>query len=1156
MDLVDFFPKYPNIDKNEINVLNPYDDKGFYQTIYSKKEFNELKLDKFEEVPKEQGELFKRQKIITRFLSDKTLYNSLLLYHHMGTGKCVLPKTLVTINGKNIKINRVWEKYYNDQSVIFKHGGFWVKPNQELQTLSYKIKNKIMVNSVVKYLYREYIDSEIVNITLESTENLQKTFQHKIYTKRGWKKTITIKDYVLTINGWKKVELVTYSKYRGWVYDLEVKKHNYIANSIVTHNTCSAYGTTELIREDPNSTFKGVLTLARGNDIINNLKNELVFRCSKKGKYLPENYENLTEMEKTIRITKKLQKYYSFNTFITFARELSKLPNDKITKLYSNHIIIIDEVHNIRKAEETAKNKKEDIKFKYDQIFRFLHLIQGSKILLLTGTPMRDSPDEIAPLLNLILPMNKQMPIEKNFIITFFKRKGDYLYVKKDMIPVLKDYFKGIISYLSSTENIPRKYIGNKILDNIKTFTLDEGIMSKYQTKYYEEALSKDKLEKGIYSNTRQAILMVYPDGKYGKEGFVTVNQRKTMIRGKGVEYILPSNISDKFTQGLDDSEKIKILSIYSQKYAKVISYILSNKDRNGFVYCNIVEGSGLIIFSLLLKKFGFVSATGKESNPGKRYGLLTGKTTSKTIQNIIKRYNDSDNYKGDYIQILLGSRITGEGFTFKNVRDIYILTPFWNYAETSQAISRGIREGSHTDLIEKNIDPDIRIYQLISLPYNNGESLDLEMYKVSAKKDVSIKSIDRVIKESAIDCQLTYNLNYKPQLGNTSRECDYQKCEYTCNGITDKNPEIDYSTYNLYYSQEESSEFSDKILNDFKVEFDKIINGNFIEIKTLRNIIEYNNIIYNKYGFISFLREENNKYFLVDNPYTFLKEFTEYYNKYPIVKEDVTESDIISQLMISRIPAIFEILLKEYKNDERFKELIKNFPIIIQEYILEGSILANRLKITDNIKFTNKIEKYYSSYLTNIDNQLVSSLLIDTNNILRCLKDNSWYTCDTDILDKFKNKKVQVREDLTKNIYGYYGIFNAVKNKFWIRDVTTPQKVEDNRRINTGKMCSTWYIKDLLKIIYSIPISYPNIFTKFGKKYDINSLSISDIKELTLNNKNSKQLVELIPTMSKDQLFKVFYWAEQPKSNICKALKEWFKDNNLLMEGDPGKKE
>ena len=86
MDVKDFLPKYPNIEKSKYEVLNPYDD-NFYEAIFRKKEFYENRLEKVEQFPREKGMLTKHQKTIARYVSGHTPYDALLLVHSMGTGK-------------------------------------------------------------------------------------------------------------------------------------------------------------------------------------------------------------------------------------------------------------------------------------------------------------------------------------------------------------------------------------------------------------------------------------------------------------------------------------------------------------------------------------------------------------------------------------------------------------------------------------------------------------------------------------------------------------------------------------------------------------------------------------------------------------------------------------------------------------------------------------------------------------------------------------------------------------------------------------------------------------------------------------------------------------------------------------------------------------
>ena len=58
------------------------------EKIARKKEFYDEKLDREEKVPRSgSGKMMRHQKIVSRFMSSHTPYNSLLLFHSMGVGK-------------------------------------------------------------------------------------------------------------------------------------------------------------------------------------------------------------------------------------------------------------------------------------------------------------------------------------------------------------------------------------------------------------------------------------------------------------------------------------------------------------------------------------------------------------------------------------------------------------------------------------------------------------------------------------------------------------------------------------------------------------------------------------------------------------------------------------------------------------------------------------------------------------------------------------------------------------------------------------------------------------------------------------------------------------------------------------------------------------
>lgn len=306
---------------------------------------------------------------------------------------------------------------------------------------------------------------------------------------------------------------------------------------------------------------------------------------------------------------------------------------------------------------------------------------------------MKDSPEEIASIMNLILPVQEQLPIKEDFLNQFFIETQKDLYkLKPEMIDTLKLKFKGKVSYLKDMTSSVKKITMGKSIGKLKHFKVKEDFMSEFQSKVYIDAYRKDTTEKkGIYSETRQCSLFVFPDGSYGSKGFdkyINKNVRNTLIKDNKLKKIFKFDFKPVLKSFLNGSTKTEILnniSKYSSKYSQAISNILDayKNKKSTFVYCEFVKGSGAIVFANLLKLFGFSQATGKEGLNSKspRYALITNFTSSqKEIKRLIDRFNKPDNMYGEVINIVIGSKVISEGFSLENIQNEEILTPHWNF--------------------------------------------------------------------------------------------------------------------------------------------------------------------------------------------------------------------------------------------------------------------------------------------------------------------------------------------------------------------------------------------------------------------------------------------------------------------------------------------
>lgn len=1012
MDISDFLPIYPEIDQGDI----PIYDVPFNQAIYNKKEFYELKLQPTEARP-EKGELTRHQKVISRFMSTYTPYDSLLLFHAMGTGK-----------------------------------------------------------------------------------------------------------------------------------------------------TCSALGAAEQIKSENNG-IKKVIVLAKGKPILNNILKELIYVCTN-NKYVPNpdprGYKNEIQILK-----KQVADFYRFYTFHEFASKIRNLKDSEINKFYSNTMIIIDEVHNLR-----IKNKKltggVDV---YAQIHRFLHHITNKKVLLLSGTPMQDLPQEIGSILNLMLPLDKQLPTGKKFIDEFLEtpQSGSAYIFKKDKQEEFRSRIIGLVSYLKPMRSamVEKKFIGDKISD-LEMFKIYQDEMSDFQSENYMKVYIEEKGDhsnatkyySGWFANSRQAASFVFPDGSYGNKGFkkyIDEKIKKTLSK-KSKTYALKSDFKNLLTGGNYD-EILQNIREYSAKYADAIDCILKNPQKNCWLYSNLVTGSGLIVLSLLLELFGFTKATGTERSGGKRYAILTGDLSPNDINRIIRGFNHPRNAKGEYIQVILGSRVVSEGISLYNVQQVHILTPHWNFSETDQAIARAFRLGSHSALLKTQNRVVVDVYLHAALPTDKKDSIDLKMYTKSEIKDVSIKSIERQLKIAAMDCELFKDRNdhrifrrvgLSPSSEDFSRECEYAECKYTCDGITKSSSTQNISTYQLYYIQDKIRNVHKHVKELFRTRFiiqlseitEAFTDYTIFEILTaMSELVKNDTVIYNKYGFKNYIREQHNYFFLVDNISSVPDYLNVFYTRVPNLKLQENFENIVDKQYSKYLQQAISKLktYSESGDEDAIKRLlIRNFehpgkaiPEKIQEYLLEQAYLQETAT-----PFGTWVKDYFSNKVITHNSTIISTL----GEKNRCLENGVWQDCPDEIDEIVKQKQGDVQTQLENNPFGYYGIIE--NGRFKIRDVTDKSLLTNiKKNVQTkGQVCQTTKKYKLLTVLLAIanePVITGNKNIKDMKK------EIQTLK----NYKDAKSTMESIDGDPTEKDIKIlYYYGAMKKPKICKTIQQIFEEKNLLL--------
>lgn len=297
-----------------------------------------------------------------------------------------------------------------------------------------------------------------------------------------------------------------------------------------------------------------------------------------KGKTSELNFKTLiTEFYKKNSLNLiKNDKYYNFDRFIKFTTRLSRLTNNEIIKEFSNKIIIIDEVHNIKEV-----NKKSTEYGVYKSIQHMLRIIKNSKILFLTATPMVDNANELLPLLNLIIK--------------------DKIEAKKVNIKIIKDRISGIISYCDTKYNIPNIKINGILLPDLK-FKVYISYMKGHQLKAWEKLNKKTNKPDPVYRNRIYCSTIVSPELNYGK-----------IMKDKYIKEVDINNYGKKFVlNGIDLN--INNLDEYSCKFSSMINLSI-NCEGCIYVFCEDIEGSGLKILSAILENIGYSMFTTWDNN-------------------------------------------------------------------------------------------------------------------------------------------------------------------------------------------------------------------------------------------------------------------------------------------------------------------------------------------------------------------------------------------------------------------------------------------------------------------------------------------------------------------------------------------------------------
>ena len=836
--------------------------------------------------------------------------------------------------------------------------------------------------------------------------------------------------------------------------------------------TCAAVSIAEGVFAEPSYGITKAVYLAKSEELIYKFMEALSAQCTA-GTYLPPE-RRIGRSHKSFILSRNalIRKRYTVSTFETFVvHEINNVSDDAIRQRFSNRVLIFDEIHNLRdtgKAEQKKKGKrtvKTITAVIYNGLFRLLSLVQNVKVVFLSGTPMTNDVTEIGAIFRL-LTGDASIPTRGEFVSKFMETGEDGIpRIRDDKTDELKSIFRGRISYLKAP-SIPTVYEG-EILPGFQHFILQPDVPSQLQLEAYSRAYAQDTRSgeegpSGIFNSSREAALMVYPDGSWGSAGF------KKYVESSDTP-LLPE-------------PTLAAVQELSAKYGFILRQLLEMEARPEtrrkiFIFCKYLRGSGLIAFGKILEAFGWRRANGRVRTGGKRYAIITGSgKDAKKVNQILAGFNDAENVTGSRLQIIMGTEKIAEGYDLYDCDICHILTPHWNYSETEQAIARIKRMGRHRNLEALQGSPVVvRVYQhCLVTPDNDPLSIDYKMYQLAETKDVAIAKMRRVLKEAAVDCQLTFARNYPVDGVDGSRECDYTTCEYTCDGITNPDStDIDRSTWELYYAdveaiggllttmlQARTSVTVDEALEYIRAgtpaETAAKVNR-FSLLRVVYRMIEQSDPVTDMYGFRTYVGMESDRIFLTENPFHTTRETDTFYLRNVAVEAPMdTDVSVEVELIYKLVDPNESITLA------RRKELFRMLSKASQQRLLEDVVRSVHLRPDLENPSREMMHSILEEYLSREGNTIRSTLLYDPETMtgMRCylIKKDRWEDCEPDIEQLMTQALTEdvVRMNAQSEGLSFYGKLSQ-KGKFKLVVIAQPGK-----RQTAGKACGSYSVEEL----------------------------------------------------------------------------------------------
>ena len=604
--------------------------------------------------------LHEHQIMLSNIINPDTPYKGIIVYHGLGTGKCIHKSTGVVINNVRHSIEDIW-KLYKTHTLQDFEGGVWSFPSESLIVNSFNEKTKKIIGKKINRIYCEKVNTILKEIYLETGEKIIITQIHKLLTLNGWTCDLFINDMVAVKCNvfsdrvkYVKIKHIVPIPYNDYVYDFEIEgTHNYFANNVLCHNTCVGIAIAEKFKPMIQKYNTRIYVLVPGPIIKESWKNHLLSCTGDTYKNYQDKYTYMDAAEKN-RLDKRAiaqaLQYYKIMSYKSFYKRVlgEKLVDKKVVthnktkttyrknkegeferdlavdRIYNlnNTLIIVDEAHNLT---GNAYGKA---------LEKIIHNSINLKVVLMSGTLMKNLGSDIIELVNFLRPIDS--PMERDKI--FDSHKNHLMDFKAGGLEYFKNMINGYVSHVRGSDPLTfaKRHDKGEIPDGLRFTKVIRCQMLKFQRDIYNSAVQDfdDALDRASEAVANMAFPGLSKDrksleGYYGREGLNVVKEQIKIspdLLNKKIGEIFNETDNQEWVYITKNGKtitgkiyKIPYLKHFSVKFytaLKKLNRLVEGKKgaRTAFVYSNLVK-VGIDVFNEILLQNGYLEYQEDTSN-------------------------------------------------------------------------------------------------------------------------------------------------------------------------------------------------------------------------------------------------------------------------------------------------------------------------------------------------------------------------------------------------------------------------------------------------------------------------------------------------------------------------------------------------------------